>query len=298
MATPLLTLLVCLTSLLLAPPRALAQAAGPVTGSAESWRDRIDLFVGLEGSKQPQDLGINANMGPRLAVNVGAPLVGTAGLGVQAGVAVNLSDAAVHVLDQVEGTSRRTQTFTSIALFQQTQRYRWALGYDVQHQQYYDEVWFAQWRGEATVAITGRDDIGVWFTAPARGSDATVGTTPLRLDPIGQVNAVARHTWASGATTGVWLGVARGHHNVVLVFPDNSRDRNVVVYGADLMMPLNERWAITGATNLITPTATGTVDAFMGVTVNLGRGPRRRARLAPGMSVANNTSFAVDLARR
>ena len=40
-------------------------------------------------------------MGPRFAVNIGAPVVQGAGLGVQFGAALNLSDAAVHVL--VEG---------------------------------------------------------------------------------------------------------------------------------------------------------------------------------------------------
>ena len=39
-------------------------------------------------------------------------------LGAQIGVATNLSDAAVHVLDQVEGTSRRTQTFLTFGVFQ------------------------------------------------------------------------------------------------------------------------------------------------------------------------------------
>ena len=59
----------------------------------------------------------------------------------------------------------------------------------------------------------------------------------------------------------MWLGVARGHHNVVWVFPDNSRTENVLVYGADLQLPLNDRFAVMGAANFLTPTSTGTVDA-------------------------------------
>lgn len=305
-----MTIRSCATALMLCLlPAAMASAqdqppvTAATTASSEPWRDRIELFAGLDGSKQPQDLGINANMGPRFAVNAAAPLVRTAGLGIQFGAAVNLSDAAVHVLDQVEGTSRRTQMFATVAVFQRARRLSWSLGYDLLRQSYYDDVRLGQWRGDVTIPVSGRDSIGVWFTAPATGSDAAVGNvsaggTALRLDPIGQVNVVARHTWASGARTGVWMGVARGHHNVVLVFPDNSRSRNVLVYGAELVMPLNDRLAITGATNLITPTATGTVDAFMGVTVNFGSRRPRPASLAPLLGVANNTSFAVDLARK
>ena len=34
----------------------------------------------------------------------------------------------------------------------------------------------------------------------------------------------------------------------------------------ELSVPLSDRFALTGATNLMTPAATGTVDAYMGVT--------------------------------
>ena len=37
--------------------------------------DNVSIFVGLEGSKQPQDFGINANFGGRFALNWGFPLV-------------------------------------------------------------------------------------------------------------------------------------------------------------------------------------------------------------------------------
>ncbi len=281
--------------LTLAPQLSSAQTT---TATPDSWLDRVDVFVGLDGSKQPQDLGINANMGPRFSVNLGAPVVRGAGLGVQFGTAINLSDAAVHVLDQVDGTSRRTQVFTTLGLFQRAGRISWAVGFDALRQHYYDDEWMGQFRGEFGTALGANDQVGVWFTAPSRHADAAVGTTALRLEPIAQVNAIARHSWPSGARTGVWVGVAQGHHNVVLVFPDNSRDEHVVVYGAEVSMPLNERWTVTGATNLITPTATGTVDAFMGVTFNLGKGRARAQRFTPMLDVANNTAFSVDLSRR
>src|SRR5688572_15748251 len=86
--------------------------------SAPGMFENLSLFVGPDGSKQPQDLGINAHMGIRLGANLGFPLSEAVKLGAQIGVAENLSDSAVHVLDQVEGTSRRTQTFVTAGVFQ------------------------------------------------------------------------------------------------------------------------------------------------------------------------------------
>ncbi|MEQ1730899.1 MAG: DUF6666 family protein [Vicinamibacterales bacterium] len=284
--------------LLLAPQVSFAQTSSAGPGLTESWLDRVNVFIGLDGSKQPQDLGINANMGPRFAVNFGAPIAKASGLGVQFGSAVNLSDAAVHVLDQVDGTSRRTQMFTTLGLFQRAGSVSWGVAFDALHQHYYDNEWMAQIRGEVSTGIGASNQVGVWFTAPTRHADAAVATTAVRLEPIAQVNGMLRHSWPSGARTGVWVGVAEGHHNVVLVFPDNSRDRHVVVYGAEVSMPLNERWSVTGATNLMTPTATGTVDAYMGVTFNLGRSKARpTTTFVPLLGVANNTAFSVDLSR-
>ena len=101
------------------------------------------------------------------------------------------------------------------------------------------------------------------------------------------------------ARTNVWVGLANAHHNVVWVFEDNSKDDNVLVYGAELSVPLSERFAITGAANFVTPTATGTVDAYLGLTFFPGRSAMRSVRnvYAPFTAVANNPTFAVDLRR-
>jgi hypothetical protein len=72
----------------------------------------------------------------------------------------------------------------------------------------------------------------------------------------------------------------------------------VLVYGAELRMPLSERFAITGAANFLTPTATGTVDAFLGVAF-YGRSAmwQDRNAYAPIADVANNPTFSVNLHR-
>jgi hypothetical protein len=176
------------------------------------------VFAGLDGSKQPQDLGINANMGLRLAANWGFPVVDAAGLGAQIGAAYNASDAAVHVLDQIEGRSRRTQTYITAGLFQRPiDKLHWALGYDLLLQHYYDDFTLGQWRGQVGYDIARSNEVGVWFTKKAQGEDGTMGDTAVHLEPISQVNGYTTIKWASQAQTTLWMGVAQGHHNVVWV---------------------------------------------------------------------------------
>jgi hypothetical protein len=282
-------------------PPANASTAMPsavASSHASSPFDNLELFAGLDGSKQPQDLGINANMGVRFAANLGMPIATRGNFGLQIGAAINLSDAAVHVLDQIEGTSRRTQTFVTVGIFEQpTARLSWALGYDFLHEHYYDAFNLGQVRGQVGYRATRDNEIGSWFTESIHGQEGVMGTTPVRLDPISQVNAYFRHTWPTLARTMVWAGVASHHSDVVWVLPDNSRDKNVVVYGAQLELPLSDRLSVTGSGNFLTPAATGTVDAYLGVTYYPGHKAMGRGQFAAPMMLANNPEFPVDLRR-
>jgi hypothetical protein len=282
------------------PTTAAADANALGTPSVPTWLENVDLFFGLDGSKQPQDLGINANMGVRFAANAGVPVWKRANLGAQVGMAMNFSDAAVHVLEQIHGTSRRTQTFVTAGLFQQaTTRLSWALGYDFQHQTYFDTFRLGQVRGSAGYAVKATDEVGAWFTKSVKNDQGVMGETTVHLDPISQFNVYLKHRWPTMAQTTIWAGMASGHHNVVLLLPDNSRATNVIVYGAKLELPLSNRLSVTGSGNFLTPAATGTVDAYLGVTFYPGRRnlAAGRGRFAPPTMVANNPEFPVDLRR-
>jgi hypothetical protein len=95
----------------------------------------------------------------------------------------------------------------------------------------------------------------------------------------------------------LWAGMASHHADIVWVLPDNSRDKNVVVYGAQLEMPLSTRVSVTGSGNFLTPAATGTVDAYLGVTFYPGRKAMGRGTYSPPMMLGNNPEFPVDLRR-
>lgn len=281
--------LACVVALSVSP--ASAQPPAPAAGPG------IELFAGLDGSKQPQDLGINANMGTRFAVSLTLPLSAARGLGLQVGAGLSLSDAAVHVLDQIDGTSRRTQRFLTAGVFQQRTRLVWAANVDYLSQAYYDTMTLAQARGLVGVRASPATEVGVLGSAPLKDDTADAAGTPVTLHPIGHVAAYVTRTWSYGATTRAWAGVAAAHHNVVFVFPDNSQTRRPLVYGAQLDMPLSPRLSVTGAANFVTPTATGTVDAYLGISVFPGRPGRPRGAARPVLPIANNPEFPVDLRR-
>src|ERR1700730_12491028 len=65
--------------------------------------DNLSLFVGPDGSKQPEDLGINANMGVRFSVNWGLPVSERLKLGIQLCVRANVTDNGVNVLHHLHG---------------------------------------------------------------------------------------------------------------------------------------------------------------------------------------------------
>ncbi len=296
--SPVRSLFFAAAAALVATPLYAGQSASSGPASAT---DTMDLFIGLDGSKQPQDLGINANMGARFSGNFGVPIARKSGLGAQFGVGVNLSDAAVHVLDQIEGTSSRQQTYLTFGVFQRLtdRKINWGIAYDVLFEHYYDSFTLGQFRGQAGYKVTPHDEFGAWVAVRTHGDDGVMGTTSVRLDPITQGNGYYERTWSSFARTRLWAGVASGHDNVVWVFPANTRSSPVFVYGADLHMPLNDRFAVTGAANFLTPTATGTVDAYLGIVFYPGHIAMHHAAedFSPLLTVANNPTFSVNLKR-
>lgn len=277
----------------------LAEVVGP-GWAVPSWLENVSFFGGLDGSKQPQDLGVNANMGGRFSFNWGTPLLEEWGLGMQAGFAYSFADAAVQVLPRLEGTDERNQYFVTLGLFERTDfGLNISGGYDILWEDYYDRFQFGQWRGRAGYELTSNDEVGAWFTIADRGDSGSVLGIPLHLRPISQVNAFWRHTWSTGGWTTFWIGAARKHGRFVLGLPDDPPVQNAFVYGADLHLPLNNWLALFGEANFITPPDSGTVDAYLGIVLYPGGGAftAQRRKFNPLMPVASNPTFAVDLSR-
>jgi hypothetical protein len=261
--------------------------------------ENLSLFLGLEGSKQPQDFGVNAHFGGRFHANLGVPLIERIGLGLQIGTATNYTDNAVQVFERVEGNRNRFQSFTTVGLFQRTDSgFSWAVGYDFLFQDYYDNFGLGQWRGDLGYRLGAKDEVGAWFALSGKDDHGMFGAIPVVLDPITQGSLYWRHWWENDAHTTVWLGMAEGHGEPNVALGDRPAVDERLVFGADLFVPLGKKLALFGQANFLTPADTGTVDAFLGIAFYPGGAHRaHRRRFAPRLSVANNTTFANDLSR-
>lgn len=263
------------------------------------WTDSLELFAGLDGSKQPQDFGVNAHFGGRLHVNWAMPIWEDRGLGFQIGTAVTQTDHAVAVTRAVEGSSSRTQSFTTIGIFQRTDDWTWGIANDILYQDDYSQDTLDQWRARIGYDLNGRDEIGVMGSIPQTGSDADWAGVGVRLNPLKQGSIFWRHTWQKGGETTVWLGVADRHGQANIALGDRPETSHVIVFGSDFQVPLNDRWALFGEANFVSPADTGTVDAYLGFAYYPGSGAlgwRKRA-WSPVLPVASSPSFVTNLTR-
>ena len=261
--------------------------------------ENISVFAGIDGSKQPQDLGVNALLGGRIALNWGIPIVEAWGIGLQIGSSVVGSSNAVRVFDRVEGTSGRLQSFSTVAIFQRFDwGFKWSAGYDVLYEDYYDQFTLGQYRFRAGYDITARDEVGIWGALQGFGQTGFFSTIPVRLNAINQVSAYIKHTWKSNVQTTAWGGMVDGHGTVNVALGDPPPDHQRFLCGANIFAPLNDYLAIWGETNLIFPADTGTVDAYLGIAFYPGGAVGANDRkFAPLLPVASSTSFSVDATR-
>ncbi|MFO0882739.1 MAG: DUF6666 family protein [Pirellulales bacterium] len=267
--------------------------------SEETWRDNFSIFTGINGAKQPQDLGINANLGGRLAFNSGFALSRDRGIGLQVGVAYDYSQNAVGVLKFIDGTRSREQLFTTVGVFQRHDSgINWALGYDILNQNYFDNFLLTQWRGRIGYQWNEYNEFGVWGAVRDRQDDGSIlGFVPVHLRTINQANFFWRHTWETGPQTMMWAGLASSHSKNIFVLPIDEMTGVTPIIGASINVPLNDWLSIYGETNLILPGDSGTVDAFLGFTITPSGGAKAAPyrRFAPMLPTGGSPSMAVDL---
>jgi hypothetical protein len=261
--------------------------------------DNVSGFIGLDGAKQPQDFGINAQFGGRASVNWGIPLIKSLGIGAQLGTAIDATGDAVQVVQRIQGSTGRTQSYTTVGLFQHSDSgLFWGAAYDFLYENYYDSFRLSQWRLNLGYQVSERNTVGVWSAISGRNDAGHFGGIPITLVPITQTNIYWKHTCLSGVQLAGWGGLANSHGQVNAVLGDLPRLHDPFVFGAELFVPLSERWAIVGQGNFIMPASSGTVDAYLGFAFYPHGGIRQlSSAFAPVQSVAAPTNFAVDLKR-
>jgi hypothetical protein len=271
------------------------------TSNDSGWRplDTLTLFGGLEGSKQPQDFGVNANFGSRWAANWGFPLLAEYGIGGQIGTSINYTDNAVQVFERVGASTHRTQNFSTVGIFQRTDTWRWGIAYDALYESYYDQFFLGQVRGRVGYATSATNEFGVWFAVPTQSGNGNFQTIPIQLSTLTQGSVYWQHVFSAGTRTMVWAGAAEGHAQANLALGDLNKTGNQFVFGAEIDVPLNSYLSIYGQANFIGPADTGTVDSFLGLTYYPGGQafPVTRSPFAPFQALVNSTMFAVDMRR-
>jgi hypothetical protein len=261
--------------------------------------EELTFFAGIDGSKQPQDFGVNAVVGGQVSMNWGLPLLPQYGVGMQVGTGLTATANAVRVFELVGETTGRTQSFTTLGIFQRLDNgISWGFAHDFLYEEYFDNFSLSQWRIRGAYDLGACNQVGVNAMLPGRSETGVFGaSTNVQLKPIAQANVFWRHYWESGPQTTMWIGVAEGHgENNAVVGPAPAKGEQFL-FGGDFLAPLTDSLAIYGESNLIMPADTGTVDAFLGVQWYPGRRATsaRRGRFNPLLPLASPTTFAVDL---
>jgi len=121
--------------------------------------DEISFLFAIDGSKQPHDFGVNANLGGNASVNWGIPVFKEFGIGAQFGTGITASASAVRVFELLGESTGRTQSYTTLGMFQRTESgFSWGFAHDFLYQKSYDSFRLGQmelFQTDAGRVITG-----------------------------------------------------------------------------------------------------------------------------------------------
>jgi hypothetical protein len=251
-------------------------------------------------------LGVNAHVGGRIAVNYGRLLpmlqeLGDGPIGIQVGTSLNATANAVQVIERIEGSTSRLQSFSTIGLFRRSENgISWGAGYDFLFQDYFDSAWLGQWRMEVWHPIFEQDQVGVTIALRDRNDEVIFLGDTFELRPLSYARFNWRRHWESGAYTTFWVGLASSHSEINVALGDLPPTGRQFLFGSDLRCPLNSFLSLYGEANFVMPSDTGSVDAFLGIEVATGRcyTPITSFKSRPVLPLAGSPTFIVNANRR
>ena len=284
-------------------PRGSVASIDQFVSSHSGWNEgfQISIYAGMEGSKQPQDFGVNANLGGRVEVDASGPIYRPAGLGFQIGTSFVAAVNAVQVFELLGESNDSTQSYTTIGVFQRMDNgMSWGVVYDFLFQDSYDSFELGQWRIRLSKEIGHLYEVGATVNIRDKSDDGNFNSTAVRIEPLEQFSIYGRRYWESGTYTSVWLGQAAGHSEDNAVVGAQPRKENTLLFGADIYAPLNSWLAVYGEANVLTPVDTGAVNAYLGVEISTTRLTYniRNVRYRNVLPVASGASFTNDFRLR
>ena len=256
-----------------------------------TWLDESSLLVGVQGFKNPTDLGRNGNFGFMEGVNFAGSFWNRFGIGYQVGARFAQSNLSG---EQTGGSldHSRDQVFLTSGLFQrafQGNGLQWGVVFDWLEDQYFVDNNFSQVRAEASYLINGHE-VGFW------GAFGTSANKPVLINQdtvyFRTTDIYAffyRHTLHSGGQGRAWVGFTGDGEGLV---------------GADFRVPVSNNIDLLSGFNYVIPkqglNGGGSVQEGWGLSMNVVWYPTRtRHGVHNGpyralFNVADNSTLMLD----
>jgi len=254
---------------------------------------RSSVWAGVHGFKGPVDFGRNGNFGIHEGAQIGMPLGGPFGVGVQAGLqAVHSNFEGDQALGQFRNADRN-QIFFTTGLFRRAMcsGWQWGVTLDLLHDSYYDPMDLTQIRTELGFVFPSGWELGYWGAYGT--SDDTLFVNGQRLgtaDPTDVFLFYVRRYLPEGGEARFWAGFSAEGDGLL---------------GGELTVPLGRCWAIENRVGYLIahegPNTGAQAEESWGVSMHLVWYPGRPARseqadvFRPLVPVADNGTLMVDL---
>lgn len=185
----------------------------------DAFRD-FTVYTGVQGFKDPIDLGENGDFGFHEGINWGMPLWGCSGVGVQMGAEFDHSDLSPNAT--IFGDHRNQYFITGGVFYRPTRECGWQGGivWDYLDDEFYDAVTVSQVRGNLSYVIDC-SEVGFEFAAGVHGD--TVHTPPATqafgtesvFRPVDLYELYYGRRLANGGEFKVYGGLADGLGGIV-----------------------------------------------------------------------------------
>ena len=260
------------------------------------WPNNLSLLAGVHGFKGPVDQGLNGNFGFHEGLNLGGPIKPDYGVGYQVGAQAFQSNFSGDQVVQAN-TDVRKQLFVTAGLYRRAMQcchacdWQGGLVVDLLHDDYYVNMTLTQLRGEFSLMMPNRHEIGVWFTAGLETDSATTVAGNLeRWESTDLYAFFYRKNLDCGIRCRAWAGFT---------------GRTDALIGGDLQLPVSDDLALQASFNYLLPEEGGSLEGaseeswYLGI--NLVWYPGCKARCInsqPLFNVADNGTFMVDRRNR